>query len=109
MVLDEFGGVVPLGAGVPERTDEFLLLRNAEWPTIAEDYADMLQRAKQLPCEFFTEGHTAGFGFMDKMNRLLAGEQPNPFHAPQECREDLEELERGFQAQLARERAQASR
>ncbi len=84
-------------------------VNNAEWPTIAEDYADTLQRAKQLPCEFFTEGHTAGFGFMDKMNRLLEGEQPNPFHAPQECREDLEELERGFQAQLARERAQASR
>ena len=84
-------------------------VNNTEWPTIAEDYADTLRRAKQLPCEFFTEGHTAGFGFMDKMNRLLEGEQPNPFYAPQECREGLEELERDFQAQLARELAEASR
>ena len=84
-------------------------VNNAEWPTIADDYADTLARARQLSCEFFTEGHTEGFGFMDKMNRLLNGEQPNPFYAPQECRESLEQRQRDFQAQLARERAEAGR
>ena len=84
-------------------------VNNTAWPTIAEDYADTLRRARQLPCEFFTEGHTEGFGFIDKMNRLLEGEQPNPFHAPQECREGLERLERDFRAQLAREHAEAGR
>ncbi len=84
-------------------------VNNTEWPTIAEDYADTLGRARQLPCEFFTEGHTEGFGLIDKMNRLLEGEQPNPFYAPQECREDLEQRESDFQAQLARERAEAGR
>ncbi len=82
-------------------------VNNAEWPSIAEDYADTLRRARQLSCEFFTEGHVAGFGLIDKMNRLLAGEQPNPFYAPDECREDLQQRERDFQAQLARERAEA--
>ena len=43
------------------------------------------------------------------MNRLLRGEQPNPFYAPQECREGLEQRERDFQAQLARGRAEAGR
>ena len=84
-------------------------VNNADWPTIAEDYADTLRRARQLSCDFFTEGHTEGFGFMDKMNRLLEGEQPNPFYAPQECRESLEQRERDFQAQLARERAEVGR
>ena len=82
-------------------------VNNTEWPTIAEDYADTLHRARQLSCEFFTQGHTEGFGFIDKMNRLLQGDQPNPFYAPQECREGLEQRERDFQAQLARERAEA--
>ena len=82
-------------------------VNNTAWPTIAEDYADTLQRARQLSCEFFTEGHVEGFGFIDKMNRLLEGEQPNPFYAPQECREGLEQLERDFRAQLAKERAEA--
>ena len=84
-------------------------VNNADWPTIAEDYADTLRRAGQLSCDFFTEGHTEGFGLIDKMNRLLEGEQPNPFYAPQECRESLEQRERDFQAQLARERAEAGR
>ena len=84
-------------------------VNNTEWPTIAEDYTDTLRRARQLSCEFFTEGHAAGFGFIDKMNRLLRGEQPNPFYAPQECREGLEQRERDFQAQLARGRAEAGR
>jgi hypothetical protein len=44
---------------------------------------------------------------MDKMNRLLKGEQPNPFYAPEECRKDLEEREKAFQEQLAKERAEA--
>ena len=84
-------------------------VNNSEWPTIADDYADTLRRARQLSCEFFTEGHVEGFGLIDKMNRLLAGEQPNPFYAPQECRESLEQRERDFQAQLARERTEAGR
>ena len=84
-------------------------VNNTEWPTLAEDYADSLRRARQLSCEFFTQGHAEGFGFIDKMNRLLKGEQPNPFYAPQECREDREQGERNFQAQLARERAEAGR
>ncbi len=44
VVLDEFGGVVPLGAGVPERTDEFLLLR------IDADEGGVLDRATLAQC-----------------------------------------------------------
>ncbi len=84
-------------------------VNNADWPTIAEDYADTLRRARQLSCDFFTEGHADGFGLIDKMNRLLAGEQPNPFYAPEQCRASLGQRERDFQAQLARERAEAAR
>ena len=85
-------------------------VNNTAWPTIAEDYADTLRRAKALPCEFFTEGHADGFGFIGKMNRLRKGARlNNPFYAPQECREGVEQQELGFQAQLAKERAEAGR
>lgn len=82
-------------------------VNNRNWPTIAEDYADSLRRAKLLPCEIFTQGHTEGFAFMDKMNRLLKGEQPNPFYAPKECSDGLVERERDLQTELAKQRAAA--
>ena len=95
-----FGGI----GGVRER-----FVNNPNWPTLADDYADTLRRASALNCEFFTEGHVGGFGFTDKMNRLLAGEKPNPFYAPQECRQSLEKRQRDFQAELAKQRAAAAR
>ena len=95
-----FGGI----GGVRER-----FVNNPNWPTLADDYADTLRRASMLSCEFFTEGHTGGFGFMDKMDRLLKGERPNPFYAPEECRQDIEQRQRDFQAELAKQRAEASR
>ena len=93
-----FGGI----GGVREP-----FVNNPNWPTLADDYADTLRRASLLNCEFFTEGHAEGFGFIDKMNRLLAGEKPNPFYAPQECRQSLEKRQRDFQAELAKQRAAA--
>ena len=84
-------------------------VNNKEWPTIAEDYADSLKRAKTLPCDIFFEPHAEGFGFLEKMKRLRAGEQPNPFYQPAACREALIRRESEFQAQLAKERAEAAR
>ena len=39
----------------------------------------------------------------------VEGEKPNPFYAPQQCRESLERRQRDFEAQLARERTEAGR
>lgn len=85
------------------------LVNNAEWPTIVEDYLDTLKRASALPCDIFTEGHGEMFGLTDKMNRLLAGEKPNPFYAPQECKDGFERRERIFREQLAKQQAEAAR
>ena len=85
------------------------LVNNAEWPTIVEDYLDTLRRARALPCDIFTDTHGGSFGLVNKMNRLLAGEKPNPFYAPQECKESLDRRERAFREQLAQQRAEAAR
>jgi len=85
------------------------LVNNREWPTIVEDYLDTLQRAKALPCDIFTDTHGESFGLTDKMNRLLAGDKPNPFYAPQECKDGFERRERAFREQLAKEQAEAAR
>jgi metallo-beta-lactamase class B len=84
-------------------------VNNKEWPTIAEEYADTLKRAKTLPCDIYFEPHAEGFGFHEKMRKLLAGEQPNPFYQPAACRQGLETREKEFQAQLAKERGEASK
>jgi metallo-beta-lactamase class B len=84
-------------------------VNNKNWPTIAEEYADSLKRAKTLPCDIYFEPHAEGFGFLDKMKRLQAGEQPNPFLQPAACREGLEKREQEFRAQLEKERAGAGR
>ena len=83
------------------------LVNNKDWPTIVEDYRDTMRRAKALPCEIFTDTHGESFGLTAKMNRLLAGEKPNPFYAPQECREGFDRREAAFEEQLAKERAAA--
>jgi metallo-beta-lactamase class B len=83
------------------------LVNNKEWPTIVEDYRDSVRRAKALPCDIFTDTHGESFGLTAKMNRLLAGEKPNPFYAPQECREGFDRREKAFEEQLAKERAAA--
>ena len=85
------------------------LVNNAEWPTIVEDYLDTLRRARALPCDIFTDTHGESFGLTNKMNRLMAGEKPNPFYAPQECKDSLDRRERAFREQLAQQRAEAAR
>ena len=84
-------------------------VNNAEWPTIVEDYEDTLRRARALPCDIFTEAHGEQFGLTDKMNRLLAGEKPNPFYAPQECKDNFDRRERQFRERLAQQQAEAAR
>ena len=83
------------------------LVNNKDWPTIVEEYRDTMRRARVLPCEIFTDTHGESFGLTAKMNRLLAGEKPNPFYAPQECREGFDRREAAFEEQLAKERAAA--
>jgi len=83
------------------------LVNNKDWPTIVEDYRDSVRRAKALPCEIFTDTHGESFGLSAKMNRLLAGEKPNPFYAPQECREGFDRRVAAFEEQLAKEQAAA--
>jgi len=83
------------------------LVNNREWPTIVEDYLDSLKRARALPCDIFTDTHGVSFGLSDKMNRLLAGEKPNPFYAPQECKDGFDRRERDFRAELAKQQAAA--
>ncbi len=85
------------------------LVSNAEWPTIVEDYLDTLRRARALPCDIFTDTHGESFGLTNKMNRLMAGQRPNPFYAPQECKDSLDRRERTFREQLAQQRAEAAR
>ncbi|MGH9784756.1 MAG: subclass B3 metallo-beta-lactamase [Terriglobia bacterium] len=85
------------------------LVNNAEWPTIVEDYLDSVRRARALPCDIFTDTHGESFGLSEKMNRLLAGEKPNPFYAPQECKDGFDRREAAFREDLAKQQAAAGR
>lgn len=98
---------VVLWGGVGGIREPFV--NNANWPTLAGEYADSLRRAKRLPCDIYTEPHGESFALSAKMQRLLAGERPNPFFDPVACQELVVERERIFKEQLAKERAAVAR
>ena len=53
-------------------------VNNTEWPTIAEDYADTLRRAKPLPCELGAHGRLRIHGQDEPSARWRAAEPRRP-------------------------------
>ena len=90
------------GVTVPE----YKLVGNAQYPTIAEDYARSFALLKRLPCDVFLGAHGSYFGLEKKLPHL--GETPNPFIDPEGYRRHIEERERVFQEQLDREKREAT-
>ena len=84
---------------------DYKLVGNAQYPTIADDYARSFALLKRLPCDVFLGAHGSYFGLQQKLARL--GEKPNPFIDPDGYRRHIEERERIFHEQLDREKREA--
>ena len=82
----------------------YRLVNNATYPGIAEDYERTFRALKALKCDIFLGAHGSYFDMEKKVARLAAG-GPNPFIDPAGYTQAVEERERAFRAELARQKS----
>ena len=70
-------------AGSPTALD-YKLVGKESYPGIAADFEKTFAVLKKLPCDIFLSDHGTFFHFLEKRERLLRGETPNPFIDPDE-------------------------
>lgn len=80
------------------------LVNNAKYPNIVADYVRTFQILRSLPCDLFLGAHGNYYGMDEKLPRLRAGEKPNPFIDPDGYRRFIDNSERAYLDQLAKER-----
>jgi metallo-beta-lactamase class B len=86
-----------------------LLLGLPTYPGIAEDYAKTFRVLRSLPCDVFLGAHGGYYGMLDKYTLLQKGVKPNPFIDPSGYRAFVDDAEKTYLSQLAREKATAAK
>ncbi|HEY7515118.1 MAG TPA: subclass B3 metallo-beta-lactamase [Vicinamibacteria bacterium] len=82
-----------------------VLVGNPKFPEIADEYARSFRVLRSLPVDVYLAPHVRQFWADKKVKRL--GEPTNPFVDPAGYKRALDEWERSYGEQLARERAAA--
>lgn len=84
------------------------LVKNAQYPDIADDLTASYRKLKSLPCDVFLAPHAGFFSLSEKARRLEYNAKPNPFIDPTAFKAFIEQAERKFLNQLDSERKSAS-
>jgi metallo-beta-lactamase class B len=84
------------------------LVNNPKYPNIVADYEASLKKVRALPCDIFLAAHPDFFNLQEKYNKLRSG-GPNPFIDPAALRAYVDDCERAFRKELARQQASAKR
>ena len=92
--------------GSPNVNPGYKLVNNAQYPQIASDYEKMFGVLKALPCDVFLGAHGEYYGMEAKYAKLGKG-GPNPFIDPEGYRSYVDQHERMFRAELAKQTAAA--
>jgi metallo-beta-lactamase class B len=92
--------------GSPNVNAGYVLVNNARYPRIAEDYAHTFDVLKALPCDLFLGAHGDYFGMEAKYARLKAGDA-NPFIDPDGYKRYVAEREQAFRRELVRQQRAA--
>jgi metallo-beta-lactamase class B len=92
--------------GSPNVNTGYKLVNNALYPQIASDYEKMFRVLKSLPCDVFLGAHGEYYGMEGKYAKLGKSEA-NPFVDPQGYRSYVDEKEKAFRAELAKQTAAA--
>jgi metallo-beta-lactamase class B len=80
------------------------LLKNPDYPNMAEDFAYTFAKLKILPVDFFLGGHGYWFNMTEKMGRMQQGGGGNPFIDPEGYLEVIKGWEDAYLQQLKVER-----
>ena len=88
--------------GSPNVNPGYKLVRNQDYPQIAQDYERMWRVLKSLPCDIFLGAHGEYFGLDGKYAQLSKSEK-NPFVDPDGYKKFVAQKEQEFRTELARQ------
>lgn len=83
-------------------TLSYRLVDNADYPRIALDYEQTYATLHALPCDLFLGAHGRWFDLPGRRAEIAAG-NANAFVAPEECRAYLNDSQRAFAEEMARQ------
>ena len=92
--------------GSPNVNAGYKLVNNAFYPQIADDYARTFRVLKSLPCDIFLGAHGDYYGMQEKFAKMKQGGE-NPFIDPDGYKRYVDEREKAFRAELAKQTAAA--
>jgi metallo-beta-lactamase class B len=101
----EYGAVFICSASVPG----YRLVGNGKYPDIVADYRRTFGILRSLRCDVFLGAHGVFFSLSEKMRRLEARPDSNPFMDPDGCRAYVDQAERTFETRLREQTAEAVR
>lgn len=93
--------------GGPYVLPGYKLVGNAQYPSIADDFAQGFATLKALPCDLFLGAHASYFGMQKKYARFAAGDK-DAFIDPAGYRAFIADSEQAFRVELERQRRTAS-
>lgn len=85
-------------------TPGYKLVDNPNYPGIVADYERTFKVLKTLPCDIFLAPHGGFFDLTEKSKLLEEGAKQNPFIDPGGYKNYVEETEKAFQKELARQK-----
>ena len=86
-------------AGSPTALD-YQLVGKESYPGIAADFEKTFSVLKRLPCDIFLSDHGTFFKLLEKREKLVRGENPNPFVDPAGYRRFIDHFEKEFHDKL---------
>jgi metallo-beta-lactamase class B len=89
--------------GSPNVNPGYRLVKNADYPEIAEDFAKTFATLKSLPCDVFLGAHGDYYGLLAKHQRI--GQGSNPFIDPEGYKGYVDLKEKAFRRTLAEQSA----
>ena len=104
MTLNEDGKRLNVVVAGSTSTPGYKLVDNPNYPGIVADYQRTFQILKSLPCDIFLAPHGNFFDLTKKSKLLEQGAKQNPFIDPGGYKRYVEETEKAFQKELARQR-----
>lgn len=90
-------------AGSPTALD-YRLVEKVSYPGIAGDFEKTFAVLKKLPCDIFLSDHGSFFHLLEKRDRLMGGENPNPFIDPDGYRRFVNHFEQEFRDKVEQEK-----
>ena len=90
--------------GSPNVNPGFQLVRNTDYPEIANDYARTFRVLKSLRCDIFLGAHGSYYGMEEKYAALKVGVKGNPFVDPEGYQKYVAEREQAYLNTLAKQK-----